>query len=364
MPANEIGERLRVTFVGESHGRLVGAVMDGVPAGLELSEADLQPMLDLRRPSRGPHSTARAEPDRVEILTGVHRGRTTGAPVFIAVPNEDVDSSYYEGPPIPRPGHADYTAWVKYGGYNDPRGGGRFSGRLTAAMVAAGAVSLKLLRQALGVEVIGYTLEIGGVRARDGLSIEELRNRYADPLRCPDPEASRQMSDAVERARRDGDSLGGIVEAIALGVPPGLGEPVVDTLDGDLAKAMFAIPAVKGVEFGAGFGAARLRGSEDNDEYRVRDGRIVTATNNSGGILGGISDGMPVVLRVAFKPVSSIRRPQRSVRLDTMEEVELTVKGRHDVCVVPRAVPVVESMMGMVLADHALRAGRIPAVLR
>ncbi|BBE41955.1 chorismate synthase [Conexivisphaera calida] len=387
MPANEIGERLRVTFVGESHGRLVGAVMDGVPAGLELSEADLQPMLDLRRPSHGPHSTARAEPDRVEILTGVYRGRTTGAPILIAVPNEDVDSSYYEGPPIPRPGHADYTAWVKYGGYNDPRGGGRFSGRLTAAMVAAGAVSLKLLRLALGVEVIAYTLEIGGVRARDGLSIEELRNRYADPLRCPDPEASRLMSDAVERARRDGDSLGGIVEAIALGVPPGLGEPLVDTLDGDLAKAMFAIPAVKGIEFGAGFGASRLRGSEDNDEYRVlawrvmkditntscsedndeyrvREGRIVTATNNSGGILGGISNGMPIVLRVAFKPVSSIRRPQRSVRLDTMEEVELTVKGRHDVCVVPRAVPVVESMVGMVLADHALRAGRIPAVLR
>ncbi len=337
--------------------------MDGVPAGLELSDSDVQAMLELRRPSRGPHSTARAERDRAEILSGVYRGRTTGAPIFISIPNEDVDSSYYEGPPIPRPGHSDYTAWVKYGGYNDPRGGGHLSGRLTAAMVAAGAVSLKLLRVALGVEVIAYTLEIGGIRAREGLPLDALRNRYADPLRCPDPEASRLMMDAVERARKEGDSLGGVVEAIALGVPPGLGEPIVDSLDGDLAKAMFAIPAVKGVEFGAGFGAARLRGSENNDQYRVVGGRVVAETNNAGGVLGGISNGMPIVLRVAFKPVPSIHKPQRSVRLDTMEEVELVVKGRHDVCVVPRAVPVVESMMGIVLADHALRAGRIPPVL-
>ncbi len=353
-----------MTIVGESHGRLVGALVDGVPAGLELSEEDVQRMLDLRRPSGGPHSTTRSEGDRVEIMSGVYRGRTTGAPLLLAIPNVDVDSSYYEGPPIPRPGHADYTAWVKYGGFNDPRGGGRFSGRMTAAMVAAGAVALKLLRLALGVEVIAYTLEIGGIRAREGMTLEEIRRRYEDPLRCPDREASRAMMEAIEEARRSGDTLGGVVEAIALGVPPGLGEPIVDTLDGDLAKAMFAIPAVKGVEFGAGFAAARLRGSENNDEYAVEGGRVVTRTNRSGGILGGISNGMPIVLRVAFKPVPSIRRPQRSVRLDTMEEVELRVKGRHDVCVVPRAVPVVESMVGIVLADHAMRAGLIPGVLR
>ncbi|MGC8556016.1 MAG: chorismate synthase [Conexivisphaera sp.] len=364
MPPNELGERLRVIFVGESHGRLVGAVVDGLPAGLELSEADVQPMLDLRRPSRGVHSTTRGEPDRVEILTGIYRGKTTGAPVLLAIMNEDVDSSPYEGPPVPRPGHADYTAWIKYGGHNDPRGGGRFSGRLTAAMTAAGAVALKLLRVTLGIEVMAYTVEIGGIRAREGLTLEDVRRRYEYPLRCPDPEASRLMEEALERARKDGDSLGGVVEAIALGVPPGLGEPLVDTLDGDLAKALFAIPAVKGVEFGAGFRAARLRGSENNDQYVVDGGNVRTLTNNSGGILGGISNGMPLVVRVAFKPVPSIRRPQRSVRLDTMEEVELVVRGRHDVCVVPRAVPVVESMIGIVLADHALRAGAIPSVLR
>jgi chorismate synthase len=359
-----LGERFRVTLVGESHGRLVGAVVDGVPAGLEISEGEVQRMLDLRRSSREPHSTARMESDRVEIQSGIYRGRTTGAPLLLAIPNEDVDSSPYEGPPVPRPGHADYTAWIKYGGYNDPRGGGRFSGRLTAAMAAAGAVALKLLRVVLGADVIAYTREIGGIRARDGLTLEEIAGRYADPLRCPDADASRRMLEAVEEARRAGDSLGGIVEAVALGLPPGLGEPLVDTLDGDLAKAMFAIPAVKGVEFGAGFRVAGMRGSEDNDQYRVEGGRITTLTNNSGGILGGISDGMPITFRVAFKPVSSIHRAQRSVRLDIMEEVELTVKGRHDVCVVPRAVPVVEAVAGIVLVDHALRAGAIPAVLR
>jgi chorismate synthase len=364
VPANELGERLRVTIVGESHGRLVGAVLDGVPAGLELSEGDVQPMLDLRRPGRAPQSTPRRESDRVEILTGVYRGRTTGAPILLWIPNEDVDSSPYEGPPVPRPGHADYTAWIKYGGYNDPRGGGRFSGRLTAAIVAAGAIALKLLRTVLGVEVLAYTLEIGGVRARGDLTLDEIRRRYEDPLRCPDPEAARRMSDAIERARAAGDTLGGVVEAIALGVPPGLGEPIIDTLDGDLAKAIFAIPGVKGVEFGAGFAAARLRGSENNDQYVVEGGRVRTITNNSGGILGGISNGMPIVLRAAFKPVSSIHIPQRSVRLDTMEEVTLTVRGRHDVCVVPRAVPVVEAVVGIVLADHALRSGAIPSVLR
>lgn len=358
MPANTIGERFRVTVIGESHGPLIGAIIDGVPAGLPISEGDIQPMLDLRRPHGELYSTGREEPDSVRIASGLYRGMTTGGPLTLLIENRDVDSRPYEGPPIPRPGHADYTAWIKYGGRNDPRGGGRFSGRMTAAFVASGAVALKLLRR-IGVEVLAYTVEIGGVRAHADLSVEEKRRRYEDPLRCPDHEASKSMEEKIMKARRDGDSVGGIVECLVVDVPAGLGEPIIDTLDGDLAKAMFAIPAVKGIEFGAGFKAARLRGSENNDQFTVEDGKVVTLTNNAGGILGGISNGMPIAFRVAFKPVSSIARKQRSVRLDTMEEVELIVKGRHDICIVPRAVPIVESMTAIVIVDHVLRAGII-----
>lgn len=364
MPANTIGERLRMTLIGESHGRLVGAVLDGVPAGLDLSEEDIQPILDLRRPGVSALYSARREPDKIEILSGVYKGRTTGAPITLVIWNKDVVSKPYEELAlIPRPGHADYTAWVKYGGYNDPRGGGRFSGRLTAAMTAGGAVALKLLKTTLGIEVLAYTVEIGGVRAKTPVPMELIKRRYESPVRCPDPEASEKMVEKVLEAKRSGDSLGGIIECVSLNVPPGLGEPVVDTLDGDLSKAMFAIPAVKGIEFGAGFELARMRGSESNDEYTVKDGKVVTRTNNAGGILGGISNGMPLVFRVVFKPPSSIPRKQKSVRLDTLEEVEIVVKGRHDPCVVPRAVPVVEAMTAFVLADHAIRAGLIPPVL-
>jgi len=278
--------------------------------------------------------------------------------------NKDVDSSDYERMKfLPRPGHADYTAFMKYGGFNDFRGGGRFSGRITATFVMAGAISKKLLNL-ISVEVLAHTIEIGGIKAKLR-GIDEIKeNVDKNPLRCADLKAAEEMSRAIEKVKEEGDSLGGIIEGIALNVPVGLGEPVFDTLEGDLAKALFAIPAVKGVEFGSGFSAAGKRGSENNDPFTIKNGKIVTVTNNAGGILGGISNGMPIVVRVAIKPTSSIAKSQETVNLKTMESASLEVKGRHDVCIVPRAVAVVESMMEVTLCDFAMRAGLIPEVIK
>jgi len=361
---NSLGRWFRVTSFGESHGRCVGAVVDGCPAGLRLSEGDIQRELDRRRPGRSPLATRRAEEDRVEVLSGVFRGFTTGAPICMLVWNRDVDSTGYERRRwTPRPGHADYTAHIKYGGFNDYRGGGRFSGRITAGYVMAGAVAKRLLREALGVEVLAHTREIGGIRAAEA-SIGEIRdNAEGNPVRCADPEAADRMAEAIRRAAAEGDSLGGVVECVALNVPPGVGGPVFDTLEGNLAKALFAIPAVKAVEFGVGRGFSALRGSESNDAFIVREGRVATETNRAGGILGGISSGMPIVCRATFKPTPSIGRPQRTIDLASMRETTLEIGGRHDPCIVPRAVPVVEAMVAAVLADHALRAGLIPPVL-
>ncbi|MEM1974720.1 MAG: chorismate synthase [Candidatus Caldarchaeum sp.] len=359
MTGNIIGERFVVASFGESHGRCVGVLIDGCPPGIELSEADVQVELDRRRPGQSLVTTTRTEEDRVEILSGVFQGRTTGAPILMLVWNKDVDSRPYEIiRNTPRPGHADYPAYIKYRGFNDYRGGGRFSGRITAGYVMAGAVAKKLLSK-LGVEVLAYSLEIGGVRARQ-LSVDEIRkHRYANEVRCPDFEAAEKMKKVVLEARKQGDSVGGIVECIALNLPIGLGEPVFDSLDSDLAKALFSIPAVKGVEFGRGFEAARLRGSENNDPFILVDGKIRTASNNSGGILGGLSTGEQLVTRVAFKPASSIAKPQKTVDIVENKETEIVVPGRHDPTVVPRAVPVVEAVVAFVLADHVLRAGLI-----
>jgi chorismate synthase len=361
---NSIGRFFTVTSFGESHGICIGAVVDGCPAGLPLAAADIQADLDRRRPAGGAAATSRRERDRVELLSGVGDGLTTGAPICLIVRNEDVDDSDYEKMRYtPRPGHADYTAYTKYGGFNDWRGGGRFSGRVTASFVMAGAIARKLLGT-IGVEVMAHTVEIGGVTA-EPVKLEDIRARAEnDSLRCADPAASKKMAALIEEARQAGDSLGGIVEGIALNVPAGLGEPVFDNLDGDLAKALLAIPAVKGVEFGGGFSAARSKGSENNDAFVVREGRVETATNTAGGILGGISTGMPVVVRAAFKPVASIAREQATVDLRKMRAASIKVGGRHDVCVVPRAVPVVEAMMAVTLADFARRAGIIPGVLK
>lgn len=362
--SSSLGLLFRITSFGESHGRCVGVVIDGCPAGLRLGEGDVQAELDRRRPAQSPLTTMRREGDRVEILSGVFNGFTTGAPICMLVWNHASDPSRYEGLRWrPRPGHADYTASMKYGGFNDYRGGGRFSGRITAGYVMAGAIA-KLLLQRLGIEVLAYTREIGGIRA-GALSVEEVRrNVERSPVRCPDLEASERMEEIIRATAAEGDSLGGVVECIALNVPVGLGEPVFDTLEGELSKALYAIPGVKAVEFGLGAEASRIKGSENNDPYRLLDGRVTCETNNSGGILGGISSGMPIICRAAFKPTPSIGKPQRTVDLSKMEEATIKVEGLHDPCIVPRAVPVVEAMVAIVLADHAMRAALIPRVLR
>jgi len=363
MPGNVLGERFVVSF-GESHGRCVGVVIDGCPAGLPLSEEDVQPLLDLRRPGQSAIATPRREEDRVEILSGVFRGHTTGAPIAMVVWNRDVDSRSYERLlNVPRPGHADYFARVRYGGFNDYRGGGRFSGRITAGFVMAGAVALKLLRVTLGIEVMAYVKQVGEVVAPE-LTVDEIREkRYSNEVRCPDEETAARMVELIKQVRASGDSIGSLVECIAVNVPVGLGEPVFSSLDADIARALYAIPAVKGVEFGRGFRAVGSRGSENNDPLTLVDGKVLPRTNNAGGIVGGLSTGREILVRVAFKPPASISKPQRTLNLSTMREEEVVVTGRHDPVIGPRAVPVVESMVGIVLADHAIRAGLIPPVL-
>lgn len=361
--SNEIGKAFVVTSFGESHGKLVGVVIDGCPAGLPFSLEDVQRDLDRRR-AKGELSTPRREEDKVELLSGVFNGHTTGAPICMVVWNREVDSAEYEKLHyLPRPGHADYTARFKYGGFNDYRGGGEFSGRMTASFVMAGAVARKVIGLA-GIEVLAHTVEIGGIAGRK-VSFQEIRDSAtASEVSCADPEASELMIRAIEKAVAAGDSLGGLVEAIALNVPPGIGEPIFDTLEGELAKAFFAIPAVKGVEFGAGFASARMKGSEHNDFFIIEEGAVRTLTNNAGGILGGISSGMPLVARVAIKPTPSVRRPQPTVNLEKMCVEEIVIGGRHDPCLVPRVVVVVEAMMSIVLADLGLRGGLISRVRR
>jgi len=365
LTGNIVGERFVLASFGESHGKVVGAVIDGSPAGLKLSEEDIQRDLDLRKPGQSIVTTQRKEGDVVEIMSGTFRGNTTGAPIMMLIRNQDQDSRAYEAlVNTPRPGHADATSKAKYGGFNDYRGGGRFSGRITATFVMGGAVAKKLLRETLGIEIIAYTSELGGLKA-EGFTLDDARkNRYSNEVRSPDPRMAEEMKRKVIEMRGKGDSLGGVVECVALNVPEGLGEPVFGSLDSDLARMALSIPAVKGVEFGSGFSSTRLTGTQNNDLYSVREAKLFSETNNSGGILGGISSGMPVVYRIAFKPAASVAAKQRTIDTAKNEEVDLVVPGRHDPTVVPRAVPVVESVTALVLADHAIRGGFIAPVLK
>jgi chorismate synthase len=361
--SNSLGKLFTVTSFGESHGKCIGVIIDGCPAGLPLTEANIQTELAKRRPDKGPASTRRSEEDKAEILSGVFNRRTTGAPLCLLIWNTDTDSSAYERiKNLMRPGHADYTAAMKYGGFNDYRGGGQFSGRITAGFVMAGAIARKLL-STIGVEILAHTVEIGGIKTK-AMDLPAIYKSDTNPLKCADTVASTKMLKAIEQARAEGDSLGGIIEGMALNVPVGLGEPVFDTMEGDLAKALFAIPAVKGIEFGAGFSAVRMKGSENNDPFVIKKGKIQTASNNAGGILGGISNGMPIIVRVAVKPTPSISQTQDTINMETMKNTELDIRGRHDACIVPRAVPVVGAMMSIVLCDFALRAQLIPEVLK
>jgi chorismate synthase len=361
--AASLGHIFRVSLFGESHGRCIGTVIDGCPAGLAVSTEDIQRELDKRRSKPASFSTPRTEADRVEVFSGIFNGYTTGAPICLLVWNRDVDSSkYHEIRYTPRPGHADFTAFVKYGGFSDYRGGGRFSGRITAGFVMAGAIARKLLAL-LGTEILAYTTAIGDIKMGQP-SLEQIKvNTWTDPLRCPTPLDSQRMLELIQKTRDKGDSVGGTIEGLALGVPAGLGEPICDTLEGDMAKALFAIPAVKGVEFGTGFAAAEQEGSANNDAFIIADNHIMTETNNAGGVLGGISNGMPIVVRVAIKPTPSISRPQKTVNVRSMQETTIEVRGRHDACIVPRAVIVVESMMAIALCDFAQRAQLLPDVI-
>ena len=364
MGSNSIGKEFVVTCFGESHGRCVGAVIDGCPAGLPLTEEDIQNELDKRLPPNQEIVSARREPDTVEVLSGTFEGFTTGAPICALVWNKEAASGDYDSIKYkPRPGHVDYPARVKYMGFNDYRGGGRFSGRLTVAYIIAGAVAKKLL-EVFGVEVLAYTTAIGDVDLQATLSLEDvMMNTYANSVRCPDPDVVEKMEETILKAKKEGDSVGGLVECVAFNLPVGVGEPIFDSLDADIAKMLFDVPAVKGVEFGVGFEAAKMKGSENNDRYGKCDDDVELLSNNAGGILGGLSSVAPLVVRVAVKPTSSIMKEQKTVDLSTMEDATIQVEGRHDPCVVPKAVPVVEASVATVLVDHLIRGGFIPKVL-
>ena len=364
MVSNSIGKEFVVTCFGESHGRCVGAVIDGCPAGLPLAEEDIQKELDKRLPKKEEIVSTRREEDAVELLSGTYEGFTTGAPICVLVWNKEVISDDYDAiRHTPRPGHADYPAKIKYLGFNDHRGGGRFSGRITVAFVMAGAIAKKLLQLA-DIQVLAYATEIGDVKMLAAPSLEDVREKtYESAVRCPDSKVAVKMEETILKAKSEGDSVGGIVECVAFNVLAGVGEPLFDSLDAELAKMLFDIPAVKGVEFGVGFEAARLKGSENNDYYVMRDGEIRAVTNNAGGVLGGLSSGMPIVVRVAVKPTPSILKEQRTVDMLNMADTTVQVKGRHDSCIVPKAVPVVEASVAIVLVDQLLRAGLLPKVL-
>ena len=364
MPGNSIGQRLVLTSFGESHGNSIGAILDGCPAGLEINEKDIQKMLDYRKPGTSLITTQRKEGDQVEIISGIFRGFTTGAPITMMIWNSDQKSRDYENLKTKlRPGHSDFPAMIKYNHFNDYRGGGRFSGRLTATHVMGGAIARKLLKVTLGIETNSYTTQIGKIKMKKDYEEKMIKSIYRNDVRCPDENTAKKMKASILNARKKGDSLGGIIESITTNVPVGLGEPIFSSLESDLSKAIFSIPSVKGIEFGSGFEGSELFGSENNDLYTINKGKIVTKTNNSGGILGGISNGMPITIRIAFKPASSIAQKQSTVDIKTKKITTLQVKGRHDPCVVPRAPPVVDSLVALTLADHALLAGQIKPVL-
>jgi chorismate synthase len=350
MSHNSFGHLFRVTTWGESHGPAIGCVIDGTPPGIALSEADIQPYLDKRRPGQSKYTTQRAEPDRVKILSGVYEGRTTGTPISLFIENVDQRSKDYSAIAAQfRPGHADITYELKYG-IRDPRGGGRSSARETAMRVAAGAVARKILGER--VTIRGAMVALGSHWiSRPRWDWAEVEN---NPFFCPDPIAADAWAGILELVRKQGSSLGAVLEITATGVMPGLGAPIYGKLDADIAGALMSINAVKGVEIGDGFAAATLRGEDDADEMRMENGEVQFLANHAGGILGGISTSQPIVARFAVKPTSSILAPVQSVdRLGN--EVEISTKGRHDPCVGIRAVPVGEAMLACVLADHLLR---------
>lgn len=354
MPGSSFGEAFRISTFGESHGGAVGVVVDGCPPGLALAVEDIQPELDRRRPGQSAITTPRQEKDTIHLLSGVFEGETTGTPILLLAHNEDARPEDYETlRRLYRPSHADFTYEAKYG-RRDWRGSGRASARETLARVAAGAIAKKLLRERHGVEILAYVTAVGEVEGEIDPATVTSEAIESNDIRCPDPELARRMIARVEEVQAEGDSIGGIVQGIARGVPIGLGDPVFDKLPATLAHGMMSINAVKGFEIGSGFAGTRLRGSEHNDEFVNDAGRVRPKTNRAGGTLGGITTGEDLVFRVAFKPVATIRKKQQTVDRDGNPS-DLEAPGRHDPCVLPRAVPIVEAMAAIVLVDHLLR---------
>ena len=348
------GENLKLSIFGQSHGVAIGMTLDGIPAGLPVDTDALQVFLNRRAPGQNDWSTPRKEADRPEFLSGILDGFTCGAPIAAAIYNKNTRSGDYANlKDCPRPGHADLTAQIKYGGFQDAAGGGHFSGRLTAPLCIAGGLCKQWL-EGMGIQVFAHIAAVAGISDTPFDPLAPGRNSICPEFPVINPDAGARMRDAISTARSDGDSVGGVVECAVTGLPAGLGEPMFGGVESRIAQIVYGVPAVKGVEFGAGFAAAGLRGSQNNDDYVISGGHIRTATNNAGGILGGITTGMPLIFRAALKPTPSISRPQQSVNLSTGEAQELTVKGRHDPCIVPRAVPVIEAAAAIAIFDMIL----------
>ena len=356
--SNKIGEKFQITSFGSSHGHAVGAIVDGCPANLELSAEDIQKELDKRKPGTSSVTTPRKESDEVQILSGIFEGKTDGTPITGVVFNKNQHSKDYSMfKDTPRPSHGDYGWMTKYGNY-DYNGGGRGSGRVTIGHVIGGAVAKKLL-ETQNIEIISHVTQIGDIKAKKIPYDEIKKNIEMNPVRCADLEAAKEMEELIVAKKQEGDSVGGIVETIAINIPAGLGEPVFERLDGDLARILMNIGAVKGVEIGLGFDVANKSASEINDEYYIEDNTVKTKTNNSGGIIGGMSNGMPIMSRIAVKPTPSISKCQDSINLEKMENKKIEIKGRHDPCICPRVTIVAESSTAIILADHMIRSGFI-----
>ena len=356
--SNKIGEKFQITSFGSSHGHAVGAIVDGCPANLELSAEDIQKELDKRKPGTSSVTTPRKESDEVQILSGIFEGKTDGTPITGVVFNKNQHSKDYSMfKDTPRPSHGDYGWMTKYGNY-DYNGGGRGSGRVTIGHVIGGAVAKKLL-ETQNIEIISHVTQIGDIKAKKIPYDEIKKNIEMNPVRCADLEAAKEMEELIVAKKQEGDSVGGIVETIAINIPAGLGEPIFERLDGDLARILMNIGAVKGVEIGLGFDVANKSASEINDEYYIEDNTVKTKTNNSGGIIGGMSNGMPIISRIAVKPTPSISKCQDSINLEKMENKKIEIKGRHDPCICPRVTIVAESSTAIILADHMIRSGFI-----
>jgi chorismate synthase len=361
MSGNTLGKMFKVTTFGSSHGIALGAVVDGCPAGLELSDNDIQSELDKRRPGTSQITSSRNEKDEVKILSGIFKGKTDGTPITAVVYNREMDSSAYDNlKNHPRPGHGDYTWHMRYGNY-DYRGGGRGSGRTTIGQVIGGAVAKKLLN-ILNIKVISHVTQIGTVKANKMEPNEIESNLKMNSVRCADPEAAPRMEALILHVKEQGESVGGVVETIVLNAPAGLGEPVFEKLDSDIAGVLMGIGSVKGVEIGVGFKVAELKGSQMNDEFYMDNKIVKTRTNHAGGILGGISTGMSIIARMAVKPTPSISIMQKTVDIDSLEDAEIIINGRHDPCICPRITPVAEASVSIVLADHLIRSGFINPV--